>query len=213
MSRVLRIAILAHSTNPRGGVVHALELGDALTRLGHEATVYAPDARGKGFFRSTLCRTACVVTSSVGSDVTAMVETRIADYLRYFEPAPNRNFDVWHAQDGISGNALATLKERGLIAGFARTVHHVDTFEDAPGYKQPPSNPKHNDHEQRPAAGREYDIAQAFPFAEVLTREQPKPAGKLEHANQRVVLVAFGIVEPAVSGLGPARRVEDACRQ
>ena len=25
----LRIAILAHSTNPRGGVVHALELGDA----------------------------------------------------------------------------------------------------------------------------------------------------------------------------------------
>ena len=42
----------------------------------------------------------------------------------------NRRFDVWHAQDGISGNALATLKERGLIAGFARTVHHVDTFED-----------------------------------------------------------------------------------
>ena len=40
----LRIAILAHSTNPRGGVVHALELGDALCRLGHEATVHAPDA-------------------------------------------------------------------------------------------------------------------------------------------------------------------------
>ena len=42
----------------------------------------------------------------------------------------NRRFDVWHAQDGISGNALATLKERGLIPGFARTVHHVDTFDD-----------------------------------------------------------------------------------
>jgi hypothetical protein len=35
----LRVAILAHSTSPRGGVVHALELGDALVRLGHEAVV------------------------------------------------------------------------------------------------------------------------------------------------------------------------------
>jgi glycosyltransferase-like protein len=60
-----------------------------------------------------------------------MVETRIADYHRHFVQAQNRSFDIWHAQDGISGNALATLKERGLIPGFARTVHHVDTFEDA----------------------------------------------------------------------------------
>ena len=59
-----------------------------------------------------------------------MVETRVADYVRYFECAKHRRFDVWHAQDGISGNALATLKERGLISGFARTVHHVDTFAD-----------------------------------------------------------------------------------
>src|SRR6516164_9303762 len=100
MSRALRIAILAHSTNPRGGVVHALELGDALSRLGHQATVHAPDAGGKGFFRRTECRTACVAASSVGSDVTEMVETRIVDYLRFFDSTPNRNFDVWHAQDG-----------------------------------------------------------------------------------------------------------------
>jgi glycosyltransferase-like protein len=126
----LRIAILAHSTNPRGGVVHALELGDALCRLGHEATVHAPDASGAGFFRETQCLTVGVAASPVGHDVTAMVETRVADYVRHFESARRRGFDIWHAQDGISGNALATLKERGLIAGFARTVHHVDTFAD-----------------------------------------------------------------------------------
>jgi glycosyltransferase-like protein len=130
MTRPLRIAILAHSTNPRGGVVHALEVGDALCRLGHVATVHAPDATGAGFFRDTLCRTSCVAASPVGRDVTAMVETRIADYLRHFERPQNRSFDIWHAQDGISANALATLKERGLIQGFARTVHHVDTFDD-----------------------------------------------------------------------------------
>jgi glycosyltransferase-like protein len=130
MRQTLRIAILAHSTNPRGGVVHALELGDALTRLGHAVTVHAPDASGVGFFRDTICRTACIAASPVGRDVTAMVETRVADYIRHFERAQNRDFDLWHAQDGISGNALATLKERRLIPGFARTVHHVDTFED-----------------------------------------------------------------------------------
>jgi len=131
MSRALRIAILAHSTNPRGGVVHALELGDALTRLGHDVTVHAPDASGQGFFRPTLCRTISVAASPVGRDVTAMVERRIADYIRYFEHVDHRGFDVWHAQDGISGNALATLKARGLVGGFARTVHHVDSFFDS----------------------------------------------------------------------------------
>jgi glycosyltransferase-like protein len=126
----LRVAILAHSTNPRGGVVHALELGDALCRLGHEATVHAPDAGGRGFFRNSSTRTVSVAAAPVGRHVTAMVETRVADYLRHFERAEHRDFDVWHAQDGISANALATLKERGLIAGFARTVHHVDDFAD-----------------------------------------------------------------------------------
>jgi glycosyltransferase-like protein len=125
-----RIAILAHSTNPRGGVVHSLELGDALTRLGHAVTVFAPDPTGKGFFRDTLCRTVCVPASPAGQNVREMVEIRATDYLRYFSQAENRRFDVWHAQDGISGNALATLKERGQIPAFVRTVHHVDSFDD-----------------------------------------------------------------------------------
>jgi glycosyltransferase involved in cell wall biosynthesis len=130
MRRRLRIAILAHSTNPRGGVVHALELGDALCRFGHDATVHAPDAGGRGFFRSSLARTVCVAASPVGCGVATMVETRIGDYLRHFERTEHRGFDVWHAQDGISANALATLKERGVISSFARTVHHVDDFAD-----------------------------------------------------------------------------------
>ena len=131
MRPALRIAILAHSTNPRGGVVHALELGDALSRLGHAATVFAPDSNGAGFFRDALCATSCIPASAVGLNVRAMVEIRIAEYVRYFERMENRRFDVWHAQDGISANALATLKERRLVHSFARTVHHVDTFEDA----------------------------------------------------------------------------------
>jgi glycosyltransferase-like protein len=124
------VAILAHSTNPRGGVVHALELGDALVRLGCEAIVHAPDVKGAGFFRPTLCGAALIPASPVEGNVAAMVETRIAEYVGYFENPANRRFDVFHAQDGISGNALATLKESGLIRCFALTVHHIDDFED-----------------------------------------------------------------------------------
>lgn len=126
----LRIAILTHSTNARGGVIHALELADALTRLGHTAVVHAPDPSGKGFFRRTETPAISVPASPTDGNVTSMVETRVADYVRYFESPTHRRFDVFHAQDGISGNALATLKQRGLIRGFARTVHHMDSFDD-----------------------------------------------------------------------------------
>jgi glycosyltransferase-like protein len=130
MSRPLRIAILAHSTNPRGGVVHALAVADALVHLGHEAVVHAPDASGSGFFRPSRCATVSVAASPVGASVRELVETRIADYVRHFEDPTHRRFDVFHAQDGISGNALATLKLRGLVGAFARTVHHMDNFAD-----------------------------------------------------------------------------------
>ncbi len=130
MARALRIAILAHSTNPRGGVVHALELGDALVRLGHEAVVHAPDSTGKGFFRPSLCATVSVAASPAGDGMTGLVTSRIADYVRHFAAPSSRRFDVFHAQDGISANALASLRERGLIQRFLRTVHHVDRFAD-----------------------------------------------------------------------------------
>jgi len=125
-----RIAILAHSTNPRGGVVHGLELADSFTRLGYEAVIHAPDAGGKGFFRAPLSPAVAVMASPAGKNVADMVQTRISDYLRHFELPAHRQFDIFHAQDSISGNALATLKQRGLIRRFARTVHHIDNFGD-----------------------------------------------------------------------------------
>jgi glycosyltransferase-like protein len=130
MTRSLRIALLAHATNPRGGVAHAVELSEALTALGHEVTLHAPDARGTGFFRRTCCDTVAIPVAPVEPDMTAMVEQRIDDYVSYFAKARMRDFDLFHAHDGISGNALATLKEKGRIDGFARTVHHIDQFID-----------------------------------------------------------------------------------
>ncbi|MGO4194866.1 MSMEG_0565 family glycosyltransferase [Rhizobium sp. YAF28] len=130
MSRALRIAMLSHSTNPRGGVVHAMQLSEALADLGHEVVLHAPDAKGTGFFRTPACSAMCIPVGPAHDGMTAMVEQRIADYVRHFESAGACDFDIFHAHDGISGNALATLKERGLIPAFVRTVHHIDQFAD-----------------------------------------------------------------------------------
>ena len=130
MSRTLRIAMLSHSTNPRGGVVHAMQLSEALTALGHEVVLHAPDATGTGFFRTPACSTVCIPVEPAPGDMAAMVEQRIDDYVRHFDNPAARDFDIFHAHDGISGNALATLKQRGLLPAFARTVHHIDQFSD-----------------------------------------------------------------------------------
>jgi glycosyltransferase-like protein len=123
--------MLAHSTNPRGGVVHAMQLSEALEDLGQTVVLHAPDAAGKGFFREARCQTRAFRVAPAMADMTDMVEQRIADYVRHFEPPEARDFDVFHAHDGISGNALVTLKERGLIPHFVRTVHHIDQFPDS----------------------------------------------------------------------------------
>ena len=126
--RSLRIAILTHSTNPRGGVAHSLALAEALCALGHEAVVHAPDPAGRGFFRDAACPTVPVAARLVDGTTVDLVRARINDYLRHFATPAACDFDVFHAHDGIGGNALATLKHRRLIPGFVRTVHHIDRF-------------------------------------------------------------------------------------
>jgi glycosyltransferase-like protein len=126
----LRIAILTHSTNPRGGVAHCLALAEALCALGHEAVVHAPDPAGRGFFRDAACPTVPVAAKAVAGGTVDLVRARINDYLRHFSTSAACDFDVFHAHDGIGGNALATLRRRRLIPGFVRTVHHVDSFSD-----------------------------------------------------------------------------------
>lgn len=125
----LRIALLMHSVNPRGGVVHTLELATALTALEHEVTVFVPAARGETLFRLPPCRLvyAPVVLPQTGT--VAMVEARIDAFLRALIGHDAATFDVLHAQDSISGNALAELKAQGLVDGFVRTVHHLDHFD------------------------------------------------------------------------------------
>ncbi|WP_198361782.1 MSMEG_0565 family glycosyltransferase [Herbaspirillum sp. meg3] len=132
---LLNIAMLTHSVNPRGGVVHALQLSESLQDAGHAVTLFAPDPQQKGLFRAPRCEFvsvpgAVVRTGTASVDTVAMVHGRIEDYIDYFSQPGVPQYDLYHAQDSISANALATLTERGIINGFVRTVHHLDQFDD-----------------------------------------------------------------------------------
>lgn len=146
----LRIALLMHSLNPRGGVVHTLALADALCERGHQVTLIAPAAEGQRLFRETRASLSLAMLSpshggtmpplhqgDVGDPsqplwpLAAMVATRIHAVARHLRDLPGLDrFDVLHSQDSITANALALLRAEGRIAGFTRTVHHLDTFDD-----------------------------------------------------------------------------------
>jgi glycosyltransferase-like protein len=127
----MRIALFTHSVNPRGGVVHTLELGRALHEAGQDVTIFAPSVGGTPMFRASPCRVVLAPVAAHGNDTVSMVRTRIDALKTALLEDGASGFDVLHAQDSISGNALAELREAGAIRGFVRTVHHLDAFDDA----------------------------------------------------------------------------------
>lgn len=130
--RPLRIGLLTHSVNPRGGVVHTLELARALHDAGHAVTVMAPATPGQRFFRPVHCDTHFVPVQPAPRDMVEMVGSRIGAFRASIGSLLQRiHFDVLHAQDPIGANALADLQSEGLIDGFVRTVHHLEVFEAA----------------------------------------------------------------------------------
>jgi len=125
----MKIALYTHSTNPRGGVVHTLELGHALALTGHDVTIFAPDPAGAGFFRQTAARHISVPCAPAPKNLHAMMFQRVAEISACVR-AYGEHFDIHHAQDSINANALAECVESGHIKNFIRTIHHVDAFTD-----------------------------------------------------------------------------------
>lgn len=132
----MRIGLLTHSVNPRGGVVHTLELAEALRQAGHHVTVLATARPGQRFFRPVACATELVALPPADAPVPAAgmvreIGTRIAAIERHLDATLDaRLFDILHAQDPIGANALANLRARGRIGAFVRTVHHLDHFDE-----------------------------------------------------------------------------------
>lgn len=118
--RSLRIALLTYSTKPRGGVVHTLSLAEALATAGAEVTVWTLGRDGdQGFFRlvDPRVRVRIVPFPPIeGEDVGARILRSIDTLRAAFPPS---EYDIAHAQDCISANA---------VEHCVRTVHHIDHF-------------------------------------------------------------------------------------
>jgi glycosyltransferase-like protein len=116
----VRIALLTYSTKPRGGVVHTLELAEALAARGEDVTVWTLGRGGDAaFFRPVdpAVRVEVVPFAAVEGE---RVGERILRSIRTLAAAFDRSgADVVHAEDCITANA---------VPGCIRTVHHLDTF-------------------------------------------------------------------------------------
>ncbi len=125
--RLYRIALFTYSTKPRGSVTHTLELAEALHGLGHYVCVYALDKDGKGFDYPLSCDYGAVPARSAPTDIDKLIQQRIQEFVDYLSQT-QLVYDVYHAQDCISANALAKLVQQQQIPHFVRTVHHIEDY-------------------------------------------------------------------------------------
>ncbi|MBD1855455.1 MULTISPECIES: MSMEG_0565 family glycosyltransferase [Leptolyngbya] len=124
----MKIALLTYSTKPRGSVIHTLELAEALHDLGHSVCVFALDKDGKGFDYPLSCQVQLIPARPAPSEIDQLIAQRIQEFVNYFNQFPQQ-FDCYHAQDCLSANALAILREQGYIPHFVRTVHHIEDYQ------------------------------------------------------------------------------------
>jgi glycosyltransferase-like protein len=117
--------MLTYSVKPRGGVVHAVEVSEALQRRGHDVELFALAREGETLYRPT--RVPLNLVRHVPID--APFDERILAMLQtYTEGLQLDGFEIVHAQDCLSANAALALRDAGEIDHVLRTVHHVDDF-------------------------------------------------------------------------------------
>src|SRR3954462_5004854 len=125
---MLSIGIFTYSTKPRGSVVHAACLAEALERRGARVRQYALSKAGDGFFRPLSCDSCLIAAEPAPSDVDALIRQRIAEFRNGIR-AIGVQHDICHAEDCLAANALVAAKAELRGAALVRTVHHVEHFE------------------------------------------------------------------------------------
>lgn len=122
-----RVALTTYSVKPRGGVVHTLELAEALQAAGVAVTVIAMGERGAGFFRSVSVPVH-IIDAPPWED---SLERRVFNWIDAMTTGLEQlrdDFDIVHSQDCISARAAARVRDAGARFKLVRTVHHVDDF-------------------------------------------------------------------------------------
>ena len=116
----MRIALLTYSTKPRGGVVHTLDLAEALAARGADVTVWSLARAGDpGFFRAVAPAVAVRLVEFPDRPDESVTDRIVRSITLLRDAFDADDYDVVHAQDCISANAVGTC---------IRTIHHLDEF-------------------------------------------------------------------------------------
>jgi glycosyltransferase-like protein len=123
----VKVAMLTYSVKPRGGVVHALEVAEALDRRGHDVRLMALARQDEELFRPTTVPLRLVRHVPLDAPFDERIQAMMAAYAEGLRPIL-AGYDIVHAQDCLSANAALALRDAGVIDYVLRTVHHVDDF-------------------------------------------------------------------------------------
>ncbi len=130
LDRPLRIALFTYSTKPRGSVIYTLELAEALHQQGHFVCVYALDKDGQGFDRDLSCSYYLILALPVQGNVDDLICHRIQEVVSFLDDKhlQDNPYDIYHAQDCMTANALILLRNQGKILSVVRTIHHIEAY-------------------------------------------------------------------------------------
>lgn len=123
----MKVRLATYSTKPRGGVVHAMQLAEALADRGHDVELWALSPDGARFFREPRVATNLVpVERRDDEDIDSRIlryADVLADAMRSAGPA-----HIHHSEDCLSARSMLALRAEGVIPHVVRTIHHVDAF-------------------------------------------------------------------------------------
>ncbi len=121
------IGIFTYSTRPRGSVVHACALADALTARGHDVTLYALSKQGDRLFRDVRCPVVLFRAEAAPADPDALIRQRIAEVVQGLRSARPRH-DVYHAEDCLVASGLLEVRRELCLSRVVRTLHHLEHY-------------------------------------------------------------------------------------
>ena len=118
------LALVTHSTSPRGGMVHTMALAEALQAAGRPVHLLT---QGEGLFRPTTVPHTVLPAPDRSGSLSDRVFASIDALAAALEGLAG-DYDVLHAQDCIAARAAARVRDAGAPVSVVRTVHHVDDF-------------------------------------------------------------------------------------
>jgi glycosyltransferase-like protein len=124
---MLSIGLFTYSTKPRGSVVHATYLAEALAQRGHDVTLYALSKAGDRLYRDVGCKIAYLDAKKAPAQPDALIAQRVREVAEGVAALRPRH-DVYHAEDCLVTSGLLAKRSELKLKPLVRTLHHLEHF-------------------------------------------------------------------------------------